>query len=293
MTHSNPLVSIIIPTYNRASQLRICLASIQNQTFKDFEVLVCDDGSTDNTHEIVKEFETILDLKYIKDSNFGGPAKPRNSGLKIAKGHYIAFLDSDDWWYPNKLEMAVLYLTDYDVVYHNLDKYKTLNKPNGRISNRQLGKNALKDLIINGGIPNSSVVIKKSVTDKIGLITEDKNFIAVEDSDYWIRAAQVTNKFYYINKSLGAYWIGDNISVSHKQIDRDTALLDKYKHLLNDLERNEALKLLALKKARVYHKIRKFDQAKNEYAISFHSARFNVKIKAAIGFLASAMQINI
>jgi glycosyltransferase involved in cell wall biosynthesis len=293
MINQTPFVSVIIPTYNRGSQLKICLEKLCEQTFKNFEVIVCDDGSTDDTAQIVSEFIAKLNLQYIKDDNFGGPARPRNNGLKIAKGNVIAFLDSDDWWYANKLEDAIKYIEDYDVVYHNLDKYKTLDKPSGLISNRQLGTNAVKDLIINGGIPNSSVVIKKTIIDKIGFITEDKNFIAVEDSDYWIRAAQVTNKFYYINKSLGAYWVGDNISVSHKQIDRDTALFNKHEYLLNDAEREQALQLLALKKARVYHKMGKFTEAKKEYTISFYSSNLSIKIKSIIGFLTSMFTIKV
>jgi glycosyltransferase involved in cell wall biosynthesis len=291
MINEAQFVSVIIPTYNRGNQLKICLEKLCEQTFKNFEVIVCDDGSTDKTPQIVAEFKTKLNLQYIQDDNFGGPAKPRNNGLKIAKGNIVAFLDSDDWWYANKLEEAIKYIEDYDVVYHNLDKYKTLDKPSGLISNRQLGANAVKDLIINGGIPNSSVVIKKSIIDKIGFITEDKNFIAVEDSDYWIRAAQVTNKFYYINKSLGAYWVGDNISVSHKQIDRDTALFNKHEYLLDDSERKQALQLLALKKARVYHKMGKFAEAKKEYTISFNSSNLSIKIKSIIGFVTSMFTI--
>jgi glycosyltransferase involved in cell wall biosynthesis len=291
MINPTPFISVIIPTYNRGNQLKICLEKLCQQTFKNFEVIVCDDGSTDDTAQIVAEFKAKLDLQYIKDENFGGPARPRNNGLKIAKGEVIAFLDSDDWWYANKLEESIKYIEDYDVIYHNLDKYKTLDNPNGLISNRQLGANAVKDLIINGGIPNSSVVIKKAIIDKIGFITEDKNFIAVEDSDYWIRAAQVTNKFYYINKSLGAYWVGDNISVSHKQIDRDTALFNKHEYLLDDSEHKQALQLLALKKARVYHKMAKFAEAKKEYAISFNSSNLSIKIKSTIGFVTSMFTI--
>jgi glycosyltransferase involved in cell wall biosynthesis len=291
MMNEVPFVSVIIPTYNRGNQLKICLEKLCEQTFKNFEVIVCDDGSTDNTPQIVAEFKTKLNLQYIQDDNFGGPAKPRNNGLKIAKGNIVAFLDSDDWWYANKLEEAIKYIEDYDVVYHNLDKYKTLDKPSGLISNRQLGANAVKDLIINGGIPNSSVVIKKAIIDKIGFITEDKSFIAVEDSDYWIRAAQVTNKFYYINKRLGAYWVGDNISVSHKQIDRDTALFNKHEYLLDDSERKQALQLLALKKARVYHKMGKFAEAKKEYTISFNSSNLSIKVKSIIGFVTSMFTI--
>ena len=92
-----PKVSIIIPTYNRANLLPRAINSVLNQTFKDFELIIVDDGSTDNTRKVVKEFEEKDSrIKYIWQENFGGPAKPTNTGLKISKGKYIAFLDSDN-----------------------------------------------------------------------------------------------------------------------------------------------------------------------------------------------------
>jgi len=281
-----PLVSIIIPTYNRADQLRICLNSVVNQTFKDFEVIVCDDGSTDHTHDVIKDFENVLLIKYIKDVNFGGPARPRNNGIKIAKGEIIAFLDSDDWWYENKLEVSLLNIERYDIVYHNLDKYKTINNSNGIIKGRSLQQDITKDLIVNGnGIPNSSVLIKRKIIDLVGIISEDKNLIAVEDSDYWIRVSQVTNKFNFINQSLGAYWMGGNISLSEKQFLREEALFEKYKHLLNIEERLDSLKLLSFKKARVLHKIGNFKEARNCYYIAIQMKSNSFKIKSFWGII--------
>ena len=95
----NPLVSIIIPTYNRAEDLKRALKSVFDQTFRDYEVLVMDDGSIDNTREVVEKIKDAR-LRYERDENFGGPAVPRNRGLRLALGKYIAFLDSDDWWHP-------------------------------------------------------------------------------------------------------------------------------------------------------------------------------------------------
>lgn len=287
-------VSVIIPTYNRANDLDRCLKSLQNQTFKSFEVLVCDDGSTDNTKEIVDKYNSVLTIQYIKDENFGGPARPRNNGIKKIKGNVIAFLDSDDWWYPNKLEVSLINLKNYDLVYHNLDTYKQEDKPNGVMKSRQLNiPNIINDLMLNGGIPNSSVVIKRDIIDKVGFITEDKKFIAVEDSDYIIRIAQITNKFKFIDKSLGGYWIGNNISVSEKQIDREQALYDKHNYLLNSTEKVQALQLLSLKKARVYHKLSEFSKAQSQYQIAFRSTKISFKIKSIIGFLSSQIKIKI
>ncbi len=293
MNSIRPKVSVIIPTYNRADQLRICLKSLQEQSLKNFEVIVCDDGSTDNTNEIVDEFKDLLDLIYIQDINFGGPARPRNNGLKQAKGEIIAFLDSDDWWYPYKLENSLKYFDDYDVVYHNLNKYERINKSHGVLRGRSLKGDFAKDLIINGNaIPNSSVLVRKEIIDIVGEITEDKNLIAVEDSDYWIRIAQVTKRFKFINDSFGAYWQGDNISVSEKQILRESALFNKHKYLLDSDETVYAMRLLALRKARIFHKLNKFDDAKNEYLISFELSSFLVKLKSFVGLILCLFKIN-
>lgn len=100
-------VSVIIPTYNRAHYICQAIESVLEQTFKDIEIIVVDDGSTDNTKDILKPFmEKII---YIYTEN-GGPAHSRNTGMKIARGEYIAFLDSDDLYYPHKTELQATIL---------------------------------------------------------------------------------------------------------------------------------------------------------------------------------------
>lgn len=292
MNNDAPKVSVIIPTYNRGNQLRICLKSLQQQTFKNFEVIVCDDGSVDNTPDVINEFKDLLDLKYIQDANFGGPARPRNNGIKIAKGEIIAFLDSDDWWYPNKLEASLEYLPEYDLVHHDLDIYMNTEKSEGVAKGRDLKGNFAKDLIVNGnGVVNSSVLIKRSIVDIVGEITEDKRLIAVEDFDYWIRVAKVTNKFKYINKSLGAYWVGENISYSVKQIDRAKCLLDKYLGDLTKDEKKIALSLHDFTSARMYHYLEMYPEASASYLKALKTNNPVRIVKSAIGYLMSQFKI--
>lgn len=103
-----PTVSVIIPTYNRAHLLPRAIKSVLNQTFQDFEVIVVDDGSMDNTEEVVKKFQKQdKRVRYIKHEGNKGGSAARNSGIKNAKGKYIAFLDSDDEWLPTKLEKQI------------------------------------------------------------------------------------------------------------------------------------------------------------------------------------------
>ena len=98
-----PLISVIIPTYQRRDKLKITLKSVLSQTYTNYEVLIMDDGSNDGTKEMVNSLNDSR-IFYNWQKNTGGPAKPRNNGIKIAKGDWIAFLDDDDVWKENKLE---------------------------------------------------------------------------------------------------------------------------------------------------------------------------------------------
>src|SRR5690606_32510213 len=143
--------------------LQRALDGLVSQTFKNFEIIISDDGSTDNTKEIVSKYEGKLNIKYRWCTNWGGPAKPRNIGVSESTGEWICFLDSDDWWYPAKLEECSKFVSDYDLIYHSLDIYddRTDRITNKKVG-RRLGRDVLKDLLLNGnGIANSSVVMKR------------------------------------------------------------------------------------------------------------------------------------
>lgn len=279
------LISVIIPTFNRAEKLRNCLRSLENQTYRNFEVIICDDGSTDNTKSVVDEFRHNLKIIYDYDNNFGGPARPRNKGIKLAKGEFLAFLDSDDWWYSNKLEICKKYMKDYDLIYHDLDIFNDVKKK-GRLSSRELKGNIFQDfLIYDNPIFNSSVLLRKIITEKIGLISEDRNLIAVEDFDYWIRVSKITEKFKHLPLSLGAYHLGENISISIKQIDRDRYLLNKYIIEL-PLERQiKAKKFMAFRNARTYHRMGMFQDAIESYRDVSKGHHLNISLKSIVGLI--------
>lgn len=293
MNNSTPFFSIVIPTYNHAEFIGRCIESLLCQTYQNWEAIIVNNFSEDNTIEVVERYNDPR-IRLINNANGGVIAVSRNKGLSLAKGNWICFLDSDDWWYPNKLEASLKYLDKYDLVYHNLDKNYSANKSNGKVYGRQLYGDITKDLLVNGnGIPNSSVIIRKKIIDEIGFISEDKNLIAVEDSDYWIRAAFVTNKFKFINQSLGAYWIGENISVSEKQIIREKNLFDKYKNLLNKDEIIKAQITRSLSTARIYHKLGMFKKAKSEYQLSVANDKIPIKLKSVIGIIACFLNLKI
>ncbi|RLF83553.1 glycosyl transferase, partial [Thermococci archaeon] len=103
---SRPTVSVIIPTYNRANLLKRAIASVLNQTFTDFELIVVDDASPDNTPEVVRSINDGR-IRYVRlKKNSGGPVA-RNTGIRKARGRFIALLDDDDEWLPNRLELQI------------------------------------------------------------------------------------------------------------------------------------------------------------------------------------------
>jgi len=186
-------VSVIVPTYNRANLVSETIKSILNQTYKNFELIVVDDGSTDNTEEVIKKFNDNR-IKYIKIDNWGGPAKPRNTGIKKARGEYIAFCDDDDIWLPEKLEKQIKV---FQISNETAMLYTRFKRIEGDIiSNRILPKNGkyksgniFKSLYFKPFIACSSVIVKRSVLDQVGFFDTDPNLIAIEDIDLWLRIA--------------------------------------------------------------------------------------------------------
>ncbi|NOT22171.1 MAG: glycosyltransferase family 2 protein [Nitrospiraceae bacterium] len=253
----HPKVSVIVPTYNRVNELRRCLDSLVVQTVEDFEVIVCDDGSTDNTSEAIKSYVSKLDLTYDYAENFGGPARPRNRGIKLARAAYIAFLDSDDWWTPDKLERSLSVLNaGADVVYHDLwSVLRVDHQPSRhRIRSGQPVSPMFESLLCSAySIPNSSIVVRGSALQTIGEICEDKDLIAVEDFDMLLRLSKVTEKFVKIPDCLGYYWNGgSNISgASSEQIRRTEAVYRRHVLSLDESKRSRAEALLSYRIGRI------------------------------------------
>ena len=131
----SPLVSVVIPSYNHGRFLGRALQSVLDQTYTKSEVIVIDNHSTDNTDAVMASFADLR-ITYIKIHNNGIIAASRNIGLRLAKGEWIAFLDSDDYWSRNKLEQCILNRSNNDVIYHKLMCYKALDsgKRQGRLT---------------------------------------------------------------------------------------------------------------------------------------------------------------
>ncbi|SUC45396.1 Chondroitin polymerase [Providencia stuartii] len=103
MLYNHLLVSVVIPCYNSENWIAKAIQSIDNQTFKNIEIIIVDDGSTDNSVNVIKNIKISLPILIINQEN-SGPSLARNNGVKYAKGDYIAFLDADDEWHPDKIQ---------------------------------------------------------------------------------------------------------------------------------------------------------------------------------------------
>jgi glycosyltransferase involved in cell wall biosynthesis len=175
--------SVIIPVYNREELLKRAVISVLNQSFKDFEIIVVDDGSSDNSAKVAKEFN----IKVVSQPN-RGVAAARNAGIKEAKGEIIAFLDSDDEWKKDKLKIQnEFFLKNLDYKIHQTDEIwirdgKFLNKR--KIHEKKEGK-IFKESCKLCLISPSAVAIKKELFNEVGLF--DEEFTVCEDYDLWLR----------------------------------------------------------------------------------------------------------
>ena len=209
---SENLVSIVIPTYNCAPLLRRAIQSVIDQTHTNWEVIVIDNYSSDNTDEVIAKFNEPR-ITHLKVHNHGVIAHSRNHGLRLAKGKWLAFLDADDWWMPEKLALSVQVLqSGSDIVYHDLvragPKRPLISKK--IILSRDVKPPVYQNLVECGNaLLNSSVVIRRNILQKVGELSENRNLIGGEDLEYWLRIAKVTDNFRRLPEALGYYWIGN------------------------------------------------------------------------------------
>jgi glycosyltransferase involved in cell wall biosynthesis len=207
---ANRVVTVIIPSYNYAQFIGQAIESVQGQTYPNWECIVVDDGSTDNTYEVVSEYCRADErLKYIKQAN-QGLAAARNTGLKAAKGEFIQFLDSDDLIEAKKIEKHVDFLMthpDVDIVYGDTRYFRT-EAPNKReysfwgedrpwMPRITEGMDPLRALVQRVIVVHSPV-LRRSVVAEVGLFEESMK--ACEDWHYWIRCAALGKRFRFLDE---------------------------------------------------------------------------------------------
>lgn len=206
-----PIVSVIIPTFNRANLVGRAIRSVLNQTFQDFEIIVVDDGSKDNTEQVVKGFKDSR-MVYVKHRQNRGVSVARNTGLKLATGKYMAFLDSDDEYVPEKLETNICELKhsscDVGFVYSNVwwvqrpgRKRPLFEKGEGT---KVLAYGKRFEHLCKKHVPPDSIVLKKdcAATERF-----DEELPAFEDREFWFNISM---------KYQGTY-IDESLVLCHRQ----------------------------------------------------------------------------
>jgi len=184
-SHKNPAVSVIIPTYNRAQMVKEAIESVLDQDFQDFELIVIDDGSTDNTPHMLKAYQEHIRVH--RQANQGVSAA-RNTGIYLASGSFIAFLDSDDLWMPQKLGRQIDFFNSQKDAWICQTEERWVR--NGVRVNPKKRHKKVSGMIYENSltlclVSPSAVMVKRKLFDVVGSFDED--LPACEDYDLWLR----------------------------------------------------------------------------------------------------------
>jgi len=255
---SNPLVSVIIPAYNHEKYITDSLQSVARQSYKNFELIVLNDGSTDNTGELIKMFieeNPFINIRYINKNN-EGVCKTLNKGLEIAKGKYVAFLASDDMWEPQKLEIQVDFMERNDnigLVFTDAWFLKFNERTHIKWSDYKNNldryfKNGIQNadmyllLLTRPIIPALTVMVRKQILDEIGGFDEK---LVYEDLDMWLRITQ-NYPIGYIDIPLALYRLHDKNISNNALIMMKGMFHTLKKHSAMDTFRNQRIKRAVL-----------------------------------------------
>ncbi|MCE2594722.1 glycosyltransferase [Motilimonas cestriensis] len=304
-----PLISIITPTYNRDTLIGRAIESILNQTYDNFELIIIDDGSTDSTELVVNNYINDDRVNYYKQKNSGKPSLARNAALKYVTGEWVAFLDSDDTWYKDKLQKQVdvikfaqkneielaIVSGDYDEIVSGvkssntffqkysvrklLEKEILISLPNGAIYNQE---GFLKQLYSRGFLSTQANLVKANYILEEEGFREDLHFF--EDTDLWLKIAKKSNVGLIYSPVATYHLHGNNITSGQPK----RLLTDTIKGLSDHLQLvNQSKEVCNIINERIcYYKLNLFS-SDNEEKITmsdFVYSRRNMKqfIKALI-----------
>lgn len=229
-------VSIVIPTYNHADFLKSAIRSVLDQTLMDWEAIVVNNHSEDDTEQVVDSFNDDR-IRLVNFRNHGVIAASRNHGIRLAKGDYIAFLDSDDVWYPEKLSRCMAKLCDgYDAVCH-----AELWTKEGWSRKVQYGperRTTYQSLLYDGNcLSTSAIVVKRTALDRTGGFDEDRGMVTAEDYELWLRLARSGSRIGLIDDILGEYRLHDGNQSKAVMRNHQAELAVLRKHFAENMER--------------------------------------------------------
>lgn len=229
----SPAVSVITATYNYGRYLGGAIESVLAQTFSDWEMIVVDDGSTDNTCEVIQPYLADKRIRYVNTKNQGQPSA-ENTGIRLSQAPLISFLDADDAWLPDKLNKQIP-LFEHDprigITYTGVILMDTNGSPIKKQSCRRLRGFLFKESMYQTIPPFSSSMVRRSVFDDVGLFNEKIPLVC--DYEFWLRAAMRWH-FDYVDEPLLKYRTGHaNLS---SRVDERRQLVVNYilPHVLNE-----------------------------------------------------------
>lgn len=231
MKHRVPLpcLSIVIPTFNHAHFLRTALDSIRAQTFRDWEAIVVNNFSEDDTIAVVESYDDPR-IRLVNFANHGIIAAARNHGLLLTQAPYVAFLDSDDFWYPEKLQRCIDKLAQgYDLVCHA----EVWVGPGERRRTVHYGPEAratYESLLLDGNcISTSAVVVRREWLERAGGFSLQPEFVTAEDYELWLKLAREGARIGFVNEVLGEYLIHEG-NQSRVALRNMQAVMAVFKH---------------------------------------------------------------
>ena len=286
--NNSPLVSIVIPTYNHAHMLQRALATVVEQTYQNWNAIIVNNFSTDNTLEVVAAFNDprILCVNF---RNQGVIGASRNEGIALATGEYVAFLDSDDTWFPTKIEKCVASLEHgADLVCHA--EFWIDESGKSRLVAYGPSEAATHHNLIYKGnrISTSATVVRTALLKEVHGFDVAPELISTEDYDLWIRLAAKSDKFAFISEPLGEYHRHDNnVSANiEKHLAAEFALLAKHfsanTRFENMIARRRRKALAYYGAGRSLHRTRKHLLALQKYFRSLAIWPFSLRLYAAV-----------
>jgi glycosyltransferase involved in cell wall biosynthesis len=285
---NSPIVSIVIPTYNHAPMLQRALATVVEQTYQNWNAIVVNNFSTDNTLEVVAAFNDPR-IQCVNFRNNGVIGASRNEGIALATGKYAAFLDSDDTWFPAKLEKCVEILeSGSDLVCHA--EYWIDESGKSRLVAYGPSEAATHHNLIYKGnrISTSATVVRAALLKEVQGFDVASELISTEDYDLWIRLAAKSDKFAFISEPLGEYHRHDNnVSANiEKHLAAELALLAKHfsasTRFENMIARRRRKALAYYGAGRSLHRTRKHFLALQKYSHSLVIWPLSLRLYAAV-----------
>lgn len=214
------MISVIIPSYNRASTLPMAINSVLGQTYRDIELILVDDGSTDGTEDLIRSIRDSR-LRYIKLEKNGGACRARNIGIDAARGEYIAFQDSDDRWHPDKLERQLRFLQEngVDMVYcamtrGSVDGSTVVQIPSEKIQNEVSRGDRYKKLLEKNTMAMVGVLCRAACAQTVRF---DEALPRWQDWDWALRIFQLYEVYYQHEVLVDSFIQSDSISLRYEK----------------------------------------------------------------------------